>query len=279
MNGIARFLGVDEELEGLDKNLKKQNPSPISAKVQNFDAMGQALARLDRFNLTRTPNFEPRRGPVVPSYVAAAKAPLLFLPLKCGPEQPSDLVSKMSQKDLRQWKRRHKGHRSFSVLRHPVARAHEAFCKHILGLGKGSYVQLRGTLVRRYKMPLPENGPDAGYDKAAHRAAFAAFLTFLKGNLSGQTAVRVDAAWCSQVEAISGFGEFLLPDRLIREAELETALAQLAGQVGYAQVPSLPSAKTTGPFDLEDIYDDEIENLAAQAYQRDYVMFGFDRWK
>lgn len=291
MNGIARYLGVDEALEGLDKNLKKQNPSPISSKVSNFDAMRQAVARLDRFNLTRTPNFEPRRGPVVPSYVAAAKAPLLYLPLRCGPEQqvrqwmaaldgvaPSDLGSKMSQKDLRQWKRQHKGHRSFTVLRHPVLRAHEAFCKHILGLGKGSYVQLRGTLVRRYKMPLPENGPDESYDRAAHHTAFAAFLTFLKGNLSGQTAVRVDPAWCSQVEAISGFGELLLPDRLIREDELETALAQIAGEIGY-DAPALPTAQSAGPFALADIYDDQIEDLAAQAYQRDYVMFGFDRWK
>ena len=53
MNGLARYLGVDEQLEGLDKNLKKQNPSPISAKVSNYDEMLEALARLDRFDLTR----------------------------------------------------------------------------------------------------------------------------------------------------------------------------------------------------------------------------------
>ena len=62
MNGLARYLGVDEALDALDKNLKKQNPSPISAKVSNYDHMVQALSRLDRFDLTRTPNFEPRRG-------------------------------------------------------------------------------------------------------------------------------------------------------------------------------------------------------------------------
>lgn len=292
MNGIARYLGVDEALEGLDKNLKKQNPSPISAKVSNFDVMAEALAGLDRFNLTRTPNFEPRRGPVVPSYVAAAKSSLLYLPLKGGPEQqvrqwmaaldgvePSDLVTKMSQKDLRQWKRKHKGHRSFTVLRHPVERAHEAFCKHILSVGKGSYLQLRGTLVRRYKMPLPGGGPDTSYDLAAHRTAFAAFLTFLKGNLAGQTAIRIDATWCSQVQAIAGFGDLVLPDRIIREADLEGELVQLAHHVGLSEVPALPACVGSEPFDLVDIYDAEIENLAEQAYQRDYVMFGFDRWR
>lgn len=292
MNGIARYLGVDEVLEGLDKNLKKQNPSPISAKVSNFDEMGQALAQLDQFNLTRTPNFEPRRGPVVPSYVAAAKASLLYLPLRGGPErqvrewmaaldgvEPDNLTSKMLQKDLRQWKRQHKGHRSFTVLRHPIERAHDAFCKQILSVGKGSYLQLRGTLMRRYKMPLPEGGPDASYDLAAHRTAFSAFLTFLKGNLAGQTAIRIDATWCSQVQAIAGFGDLVLPDRIIREADLEVELAQLAQQVGCTNVPTLPPHTATEPFDLADIYDDQIEDLAKQAYQRDYVMFGFDRWR
>ena len=48
--------------------------------------MEQALARHDRFNLTRTPNFEPRRGPNVPSYVGGARTPLLYMPIRSGPE-------------------------------------------------------------------------------------------------------------------------------------------------------------------------------------------------
>ena len=72
MNGLARYLGVDATLDGLDQKLKKQNPSPISAKVSNYEEMLMALGRLDRFDLTRTPNFEPRRGPNVPSNIAAA---------------------------------------------------------------------------------------------------------------------------------------------------------------------------------------------------------------
>ena len=69
MNGLAKYLGVNETLEALDSNLKKQNPSPISAKVSNYEEMLRSLAQLDRFDLTRTPNFEPRRGPNVPSYI------------------------------------------------------------------------------------------------------------------------------------------------------------------------------------------------------------------
>lgn len=201
MNGIATYLGVPELLEDRDKNLKKQNPSPLSEKVSNYAAMEAALARLDRFDLTRTPNFEPRRGPNVPGYVTGINAPLLFMPIAGGPQQEvrrwlaaldgekqNALGQKMTQKDLRQWKRQNTGHRSFSVLRHPVLRAHEVFCHRILNSGKGSYLQLRRTLVRRYKLPLPEEGQEDTIDAATHRAAFIAFLNFLKGNLAGQTA-------------------------------------------------------------------------------------------
>ncbi|KIN65678.1 Nodulation protein H [Sulfitobacter noctilucae] len=292
MNGLAKYLGVDEQLDGLDKSLKKQNPSPVSAKVSNYDEMLKSLAQLDRFDLTRTPNFEPRRGPNVPSYVAAPTSALLYLPLRSGPQAQvmrwladldggtrSDLLTKMTQKDLRQWKRKHVGHRSFTVLRHPVQRAHDAFCRHILPVDKGSYVQLRKTMIRRYKMPLPENGPDHTYDVSAHRTAFAAFLMFLKGNLSGQTAIRVDPAWCTQAQAIMGFGEISLPDRIIREADLPHELPELAQIVGKTDVPAVPDAPDDQPFALSDIYDDEIEQLAASAYQRDYVTFGFGRWR
>ncbi|MGR3546932.1 MAG: nodulation protein NodH [Roseovarius sp.] len=292
MNGLARYLGVDEQLEGLDKNLKKQNPSPISTKVSNYDEMLEALARLDRFDLTRTPNFEPRRGPNVPSYVAAATSGLIYLPIKSGPQDqvmdwlaaldgvPREaLRDKMSQKELRQWKRKMPGHRGFTVLRHPALRAHDAFCRHILTTGEGSYRQLRNTLMRRYKVPLPKDGPDAEHDREAHRAAFVAFLKFLKGNLAGQTSIRVDAAWCSQAQTIAGFGAFCLPDRILREEELASELPALAAGQGHATVPAVPQMVEPGPFTLGDIYDDEIEALTAEAYQKDYMTFGFSRWR
>ncbi|MFD2738342.1 nodulation protein NodH [Sulfitobacter aestuarii] len=292
MNGLAAFLGIDERLDALDRELKKQNPSPVTAKVSNPYDMVEALARLDRFDLTRTPNFEPRRGPVVPSYVAAAQSPLLYLPLRGGPEAQvvdwlarldgvaqTALHRKMNQKELRRWKRQRPGHRSFTVLRHPLARAHHAFCRHILGTGPESYLQLRQTLIRQHGLPLPENGPDATYDIAAHRAAFVTFLTFLKANLSGQTAIRVDAAWCSQSAAVQGFGELLLPDRIIREEELGQQLHELARSVGHGAAPSIDVAKASEPFTLDDIYDEEIESLGQAAYQRDYLMFGFGPWR
>ncbi|MEH6645545.1 nodulation protein NodH [Sulfitobacter sp.] len=292
MNGIATYLGVPEMLEELDNNLKKQNPSPLHEKVSNYAQMEQALARMDRFDLSRTPNFEPRRGPNVPGYVTGVKAPLLFMPIAGGPQQEvrrwlaaldgekqNALGANMTQEELRQWKRKHEGHRSFTVLRHPILRAHEVFCHRIMNSDKGSYLQLRRTLVRRYKLPLPEEGHEGSIDASTHRAAFIAFLKFLKGNLAGQTAVRVDSAWCTQAEAIQGFGEFTLPDIILREDALPRDLSTLAATLGYSDAQRIEPAGLHGNHMLEDIYDDEIEALGADVYQRDYMMFGFGRWR
>ncbi|MEL6806817.1 MAG: nodulation protein NodH [Pseudomonadota bacterium] len=291
MNGLAAWLGIDDRLDGLDKNLKVQNPSALSEKVSNFGQMSQALAAVDQFNLTRTPNFEPRRGAAVPTYVASTHAPLVYLPIRGGGQDPvvgwlkaldrahgGKPVTKQSQNDLREWMHAHPGHRSFSVLRHPLTRAHAVFCHRILNTGQGGYGGIRTTLTKRYKMDLPIEAADPGFGKVEHRAAFVQFLTFLKPNLAGQTAIRVDADWASQVKTVEGFAEFVLPDRLIRQEVLAVELAQLAEAVGVKDVPPLSPPPPFGDITLADIYDAEVEKLARAAYARDYLMFGFEDW-
>ncbi|WP_372885583.1 sulfotransferase family 2 domain-containing protein [Shimia sp.] len=290
-NGLARFLGLDATLEALDASLKRQNPSPLGDKVENFDDISAALAALDRFNLSRTPNFEPRRGPAVPSYAVAARAPLMYLPVRSGPEtqvldwlaaldgvRADDLPRDHNQKALRKWRRAHPGNRAFTVVRHPVARIHHAFCSRILDDGPGSYAQIRKTLRRVYKVPLPAQGPDAEYDVAAHRAAFAAFLDFVKANLAGQTGLRVDSHWASQAEVLKGFGDLALPDMIVRENEMAAYLPALAMQVGIMNAPEPEPAPEDRPHALAEIYDDEIEARVRSLYQRDYLNFGFEDW-
>ncbi|SEP92670.1 nodulation protein NodH [Thalassovita taeanensis] len=290
MNGLARWLGQDDQLDSLDKKLKKQNPEPISEKVRNFDQMEQALSRLDQFNLTRTPNFEPRRGAAVPSYIAAAKAGLLYMPVRSGPEREvmrwmaaldaeteEALLSGFSQKSLRQWKRDHVGHRSFTVIRHPVARVHAAFCERILTMGPGSFAKIRKTLQRAYKVPIPDE-VDGSYDTVAHRAAFVGFLEFLKASLSGQTGLRVDASWASQAQILQGFSEYGVPDFILRETEAGAYLPAMAQQLGYDAPPALEDAKPEQPVPLSAIYDAEIEQMVSAIYQKDYIGFGFGRW-
>ncbi len=281
LNGLAAFLGV-KGLASLDDSLKKQNPEEIAQKLVNPDEMARALSRLDRFNLARTPNFEPRRPPMVPQFLAARQTGLLYMPVKGGPvAQVSGWLAgfggvegDFSQKTLRQWKRAHPGHRSFTVLRHPVARAHDAFCASILS---GHLAAIRDQVVKAHKLDLPEPGKDYP-DAAAHRAGFIGFLHWVKLNLSGQTGARVDAHWASQTAILQGFAAFQGPDVVLREDRLSEGLAFLAAEVGQT-APALPTEAHQTFSRLGAIYDAQVEAATREAYARDYVAFGFADWR
>ena len=292
MNGMAKWLGVKSQLDHLDKSLKVQNPSPVINKVSNPEKLADALAELDQFNLTRTPNFEPRRGAAVPSYIGAVTTPLLYLPIPGGPVQQiadwlarldgvetDDLHSKMSQKKLRHWKRQMGPHRSFTALRHPVARIHDVFCRRIISTGPGSYTKIRDTLRRQFGLSVPEEMDASNYTKEAHSEAFMVFLEFVQANIAGQTAIRVDGNWCTQSQALNSFADFILPDHVFREEELSTLLPDLAKRLGHNAPPDISVSSEVGPFGLNDIYNEQIEDKVAEIYQRDYMMFGFKSWQ
>ncbi len=283
LNGLAAFLQVEARIEAIPKTLKKQNPDELTQKVTNPQEMETVLARLDRFNLSRTPSFEPRRGPGIPGFIAAANAPLLYMPIKSGPEGVvadwlasvgKGLVQDFSQKGLRQWKRASPGYRSFTVLRHPLARAHHTFCELIVD---GRYPEVRQSLRRLYKVRLPNDSSDPAYDIGAHRAAFLGFLRFLKGNLAGQTSIRVDAAWASQSAVLQGYSIIAAPDFVFREDSLTESLTFLAGQVG-AIAPEVAVSTSDARYTLAEVVTEEIETAAREAYLRDYIGFGFGAW-
>lgn len=288
MNGLAQWLGCPDRVSGLDKKLKKQNPEPMDDKVINFTEMEATLARLDRFNLSRTPNFEPRRGPAFPTYIAAAKSPILYLPMRGSTDlavrdwlarldgvSTADLQTDFSQKTVRLWKKDRVGHRAFTVVRHPLARAHSAFCTHIRGDGPETYPELRETLRKMFKLPLPKDVTKSPLSKEEHREAFLAFLKFLKANLSAQTGVRVDLSWASQVAILQGFAGFASPDMILREHKLDTDLRLLAISAGVVDAPAYAAAPDPFGRLLSEIYDQEIEAACRDACQRDYIAFGY----
>lgn len=280
MNGLAAFLGVEGRLKVLDDTLKKQNPEPLEAKLENPRALAEAMSGIDVFALNRTPNFEPRRPAAIPTAVAGTTAPLVFFPVRSGPDlvvrdwlgQFGGLIDGFEQKTLRLWKRENPGHRSFTVVRHPLLRAHVAFREKIVS---GQLADQRRILIRAYKAELPDPGqpfPDA----AAERAAFLVFLHFARLAALGQTGLRVDPNWASQTAILQGFASFHPMDLVIREDRLAEGLAFLAAEVGLAPPPA-PSGDPAVAA-LAAIHDDSLEDAAAEAYARDYMGFGFSRW-
>ena len=278
INGLAVWLGVDARLEALDDKLKKQNPEDIADKVENYPAMEAALARLDRFNLSRTPNFEPRRPAGIPGFVAARDVPLLFMPVKGGPVAQvvawlagfGGVERDFTQKSLRQWKRSYPGHRSFAIVRHPLVRAHAVFNAQVLGSTQQDF---RNMLTRQHGVNLPKQGGHYP-DPQSYRDGFLNFLRFAKKNLGGQTAVKVDPHWASQSAVLQGFAQAQAPDLVLREDRLTEGLAWLCAEVG-AQPRPLPALEEPTPLPLSSIWDEELEVACRDAYGRDYIAFGY----
>ena len=291
LNGLARFLGVEGAKKKVSKDTKKQNPQSLVEKVANFTEMETGLASADYFLLDSMPSFEPERGPAIPSYIAPPESPLLFMPVVSGPTAvvsqwladldgvPVTNLSRMfTQKSLRKWKRQSKGHQSFTVVRHPVARLHEVFVRRILNADNEADTALKETLRGVYLLPIPEVDTEGKLDTSSHRAAFIAFAEFIKRNLSAQTGLYVDRAWASQSEIIRGMGQFIYPGHIFKEAEMQTDLNYLAQKIGMI-APELKAGGSSLPIQLSEIYDADVEAAVRSAYQRDYMMFGFGVWR
>jgi LPS sulfotransferase NodH len=284
LNGLAAFLGLEDRLKNIDSTLKKQNPEAIEAKVANAAEMAAALSRMDRFNLARTPNFEPRRNAGVPNHLASDVLPLIFMPIAGAPwRQISDwmqsyggLTSAFERKSLRLWKEARPNHRSFTVLRHPLARAHTMFCAF---LNNNLQPELRPYLAKFHGLKLPAQGTPFASD-AEFRTAFLEFLKFLKRNLTGQTGLKVVVQFASQTAVIQGFSALYPPDFILRESDIAAGLAQIVQGFGAAFNP-VANVNDTAPEypTLSAIYDAELEQAARAAYDKDYMGFGFGNWR
>ncbi len=282
VNGLAAFLGVEGRLEKLDLSYKKQNPEPLAEKVSNPAEMSAGLGKIDFYNVTHTPNFEPRRQGAINTYVASEVAPLLFQPMKSGPDQQirtwlqgyGALLNTLDRQGLKAWRNERPGHRSFTVLRHPLARAHAAFCEY---LDKEWMGELRAHLRRVHKFELPPKGQGFG-DIAAHQAGFLKFLEVIKHLHAGRTELRTPPHLATQTATVTGFAQLQAPDHLLREDRLEEGLAFVCAEVGVALLP-LPAPVEKEPFALAELYDRDLELAAREAYGRDYSAFGFGDWR
>jgi LPS sulfotransferase NodH len=288
--GLGRYLGSGGVPDQTKVRAKVQNPKPVSERLTNAAAAEDALRQLALPDLGYIPSHEPERGPGLRLFHACRTVPLLYMPIRgAGPDpapswmqrlDPEGSVDRgMTQKEVRRWMRQHPGHRSFTILRHPLPRAYDAFCKFVLPSGIDGYGEIREALVSRYNVPLPVDGPGEDWTIDRQRDSFLAFLNFLGGNLGGQTSVRVDYSWASQLSFLEAISRFAVPDRVIRENTVSTELEQLAELVGCADA-SWPGGAfhLEAQLPLESIRTAEIDAACQAAYRRDYVFFGFEAW-
>lgn len=288
INGLAAWLGVSEKLENAPRKLKRQNPEPLEEKLLNPEAVAEGVARLDRFNLARTPNFEPRHPPPLWGFRACADTPLVYAPLPGGHERdiyawmaqidgvaPRDLKTDFTPQAWRDWQRVHPQRVAFTVLRHPLARAHETFVQQVV-LGKRTNV--RAFIERVHGIELPQDAVGAqAWPEGAHRAGFLGYLHFIQANLNGQTALPTRALWASQTSLIEAITPQCPLHRLIRSDRLGDELPRLGDELGRSVPAFVPSAREL-PLDLAVAYDREVEAAGRAAYGRDYEMLGFNDW-
>ena len=63
-----------------------------------------------------------------------------------------------------------------------------------------------------------------------------------------------------------------------READRSDGRGYSSAQV-KSTCPALTQPDTSAEFELAEIYDAEVERACREAYQRDYMAFGFSAWK
>jgi hypothetical protein len=290
LNGLAKYLGSTHRIEALETSLKPQNPTGLREKVRNYDDMRAALADLDPFDVTGNPNFEPARGAGVPRYLASADAPFLFLPIRGALEGviaewlvaqgPADApLTGFNQKTLRDWRLANPGFQAFTVLRHPALRAHEAFCRTILAPDAPGYGEIRSILQKAHGISVPDAGAaDPAYDLSAHRVAFRSFLKFVKANLAGQTGLRVDQAWASQIAIVRGAAQICPPAHIVLDRTAQAQLDHMSMLTGRAPV-QLGTIIDDLPFRHRDVMDAETDARIHEIYTRDFINFGFGDWR
>ncbi|MDB6177107.1 hypothetical protein PAF17_06255 [Paracoccus sp. Z330] len=278
MTGLLHWMGrTDIEQVQPANDQVPQNPRELAEKVTNFDEMQADLHRLDPFALRKVPNFEPRRGPSVPSFMTTeAGRGLVFMPVQGGPSEMvqgwltalGGVGGQYTQNSLRQWKRAHPEHRSFCVLRHPLLRAWDGF----LHLMMNAKPELRQLMRDVHRVPLPADEALSDLTESDAESLFGDFLGFLRRNLNGQTTLPTHPNWATQSQVVAGFARFSQPDILIRETRIRTDLEFLCHQAGIDEPRLDRLSQETGP---EFLADKKLAAAARAAYLRDYIAFGF----
>ena len=310
LNGIAKYLGQDEVLKTVKETIRRQNPGSLRDKVENYEEMQAALSHWsedDRIPLT---SVDPLRRANIPKMISCISQPILFVPLPGGPNEEvlrwmhtidggatpqSNYVQAVeageilhtghNQRTLFEWMDANPDVATLTAVRHPLLRAYDAFMTKIFPTGDDTYGVIREQLMNNFGVALPK--PDmmedtsrksleaGGYGIGQHRAAFHAFLRFLKDNLSGQTSIRKDGLWDSQMTFLTGINAAVPISLIVKEGQMDAGFRYIESVLDIPEPTIGAPIRSDHMFTLDEIYTRQTENLARKAYAMDYGRFGF----
>ncbi|GLQ35502.1 hypothetical protein GCM10007939_17850 [Amylibacter marinus] len=299
-NGLAKFLGSDEEIKNFGIRGSRQNPEPLSEKVSNYDQLCADVRQLNIFEPEIAPYLEPRHSPSSKRIQVANSMPLMYLPLH---ESRSDPISGwmaslerdgalprsgLAGAEVNKWLNSHTDKWVFTCLQHPVERAYDSFCNLLLFKGTKGMNWVRNMMINFYQMDLPdpklrlgvstEDLIASGYSLEKHARNFKKFIPFLAGNLRNQTRAPALPAWGSQSVWIDSYARWCQPHMIIpphRLKECQTWIEQMFELTPLADNPYQVAAHN---FPLADVYSTDIERLTRRAYAIDYQKYGILDW-
>ena len=304
LNGIAKHLGASARLKNVKETLRPQNPEPLSQKVENFDEMQEALSLGTERDANQT--LDPQMRANIPRMITCTAHPILFTPVPGGPneevlrwmarldeapEPPTGYLSAVqdglllhtghSQRTLFEWMHSNPDVQVLSAVRHPLPRVYDAFMSKIFATGPGTYDMIRKQLIESFEVDLPAAADiDAGtYGVRQHRNAFHAFLRFLKSNLAGQTSIRIDGLWASQMSFLSAFNTAVPVSLVMREGRMDPAFRYVESLLEIPAPDLGAPVRVEHAIPLDKIYTRQTENLARKVYNMDYTRFGFDDYQ
>jgi len=297
INRLAAFIGDRAGKTTLNEPIKRQNPGALASKISNIEEVRAALdapSLQDRPPPILTPILE--SGTDLSRAYFSRKNALVFGPVPGVPDEgvrkwlemqnQSPPQNGFSSHKLAEWKAQNESPTLFSVVRHPVLRAYNAFMLKIFATNSGGYVSIRQELENQFGMILPQGEIAPWHDRRAlerkgygaeeHRICFKLFLIFVAANLGNGTKIRQDGKWQLQTEIIRRY-QILIPDVIVlKEKNLEFGLKYLSNRFN---IPSICDWKNevdpAFSFSLSEIYDAEAETLAREAYGQDYDELGF----
>jgi len=310
LNGIAQFLGLNEGLKTVKETIRRQNPGSLRDKVENYDEMQVALSHWREEESIPQTSFDQLRRANIPKMVSCVTHPILFAPVPGGPNEEvlrwmngideggtskSDFSQAVmggeilhtghNQRTLFEWMASNPDVATLTAVRHPLTRAYDAFMAKIFPTGEGTYGVIREQLVNYFGVALPEVAfmegatrkslSDEGYSVGQHRAAFHGFLRFLKDNLSGQTSIRKDGLWDSQMTFLAGFTTAIPISIIVKEGQMDAGFRYVESVLDLPPPAIGAPIKTDHMFTLDEVYSRQTENLARKAYGMDYGRFGF----